>query len=58
MVGIYSSIVVINAFYRDSMYTQCFTMYSHCLSVYIICEANDSRSESFKGLFTEIQCIL
>ena len=27
MVSIYSSIVVINAFYRDSMYTQCFTMY-------------------------------
>lgn len=27
MVSIYSSIVVINAFYRDSMYIQCFTMY-------------------------------
>lgn len=30
---------------------------SHCLSVFIICEANDSRSESSKGLFTETQCI-
>ena len=30
---------------------------SHCLSVFIICEANDSRSESSKGLFTDIQCI-
>ena len=39
------------------MYIQCFTMYSHWLSVFIICEANDSRSESSKGLFTEIQCI-
>lgn len=27
MVSIYSSIVVINAFYRDSMYTQCLSMY-------------------------------
>lgn len=27
MVSIYSSIVVINAFYRDSMYIQCLSMY-------------------------------
>lgn len=35
MVSIYSSIVVINAFYRDSMYIQCFTMYLslHCLFI-------------------------
>lgn len=58
MVSIYGSIVVINVLYRDSMYIQCSTMYTHCLSVFIICEANDSRSESSKGLFTEIQCIL
>ena len=57
MVSIYDSIVGINGFYKDSMDTQCFTMYSHWLSVFIICEANDLRSKSFKGLFTEIQCI-
>ena len=57
MVSIYGSIVAVNGFYKDSMDSQCFTMYSHWLSVFIICEANDLRSKSFKGLFTEIQCI-